>query len=354
MTPDDPTQFYARTRSAKRIVVVDLGFLGDSVHLAPALWEIDRHYPEAQLHTLSAPLGAEVLKMVPCVDRAWAYPLGDPSPPWWRHWDVIRALRRERFDLALNFSGADRTLFVTRLTGARWRASRLGGRDHWWKKLFIPVWTPRSLPEAPVWEQRLAVLRDLGMAPSGAPRFDLAIPPEARAWAASEFPGRVAHLSVNASTPMKEWPLENWAEFARLLLARYPGLTLAATAGAKPREQERIEGLARAVNDPRLRLVRPAPPLTHLTALLSRCVLHAGADSGVLHLALAAGTPTLALFRDYAGKNEWLPRGPRHRHLTRPCACAEQGRILPECQGRAACLGRIAPAEAVALASELL
>src|SRR5437899_201958 len=126
--------FYERTRAARKIIVVDLGFLGDSVQLVPALWEIKRHYPEAELHTLSAPVGAEVLSLAPCVDRPWAFPLGSPSPPWWRHWDLIRALRRERFDVAFNFSGADRTVFLTALTGAKWRVAHAAGREHFWNR----------------------------------------------------------------------------------------------------------------------------------------------------------------------------------------------------------------------------
>ena len=34
--------FFERTRAAKKIIVVDFGFLGDSVHLTPALWEIKK------------------------------------------------------------------------------------------------------------------------------------------------------------------------------------------------------------------------------------------------------------------------------------------------------------------------
>jgi len=109
----DAKDFPAATRDAQKVVVVDLGFLGDTVHLVPALWEIKDHYPNAALHVLSSPVGCEVLKMVRCVDRAWSFPLGPPSPSWWEHWDVLRAMRREKFDAAFNFSGADRTVFVT-------------------------------------------------------------------------------------------------------------------------------------------------------------------------------------------------------------------------------------------------
>ena len=76
-----PANFYRVTKSARKIIVADLGFLGDSVHLVPALWEIKRHYPAAQLHTLSAALGAELLGLAPCVDRAWAFPLTPQARP---------------------------------------------------------------------------------------------------------------------------------------------------------------------------------------------------------------------------------------------------------------------------------
>ena len=137
-----PANFYRMTQSARKIIVVDLGFLGDSIHLIPALYEIKRHYPDAQLHTLSATIGAELLNLVPCVDSAWAFPLTPQSPPWWRNWDILRALRREKFDLAFNFSGADRTIFITALTGAKWRLAQEGGRRHFWNRWLIPTWVP--------------------------------------------------------------------------------------------------------------------------------------------------------------------------------------------------------------------
>ena len=71
----DQTGFYTQTRVAKKILVVDLGFLGDTLHLVPALWEIKRHYPLSALHVLTSPLGAEVLRLAPCADRAWAIEL---------------------------------------------------------------------------------------------------------------------------------------------------------------------------------------------------------------------------------------------------------------------------------------
>src|SRR6185436_3570338 len=154
----NPIDFYNKSRAASKIIVVDFGFLGDSVHLVPALWEIKRHYPTAELHALSSEVGAELLRLAPFIDRVWGFPLGPKSPAWWKHWDFMRALRKEKFDLAFNFSGADRTLFFTALTGARWRLAHRSGRQHFWNSWLIPNWVERQSTKLPVFEQRRQVL----------------------------------------------------------------------------------------------------------------------------------------------------------------------------------------------------
>jgi ADP-heptose:LPS heptosyltransferase len=345
--PPSAANFFEQTRSARKIIVVDLGFLGDSVHLIPALWEIARQYPGAELHTLSAVVGAEVLRLAPCVCRAWAFPLAAPSPPWWRHWGLIRELRRQGFDLAFNFSGADRTVFLTALTGARWRVAHAGGRKHFWAPWLIKNWVPRRSSELPVYEQRSQVLAACGL-DLAEPRWELRIPEEAVRRVQSLVPPGAVHFSINASTVLKEWPLANWIGLARKLLASDSNLRIVATASAAPREQERVRALAEGTRDKRLLTFPAGLTIAELAAVLQRCRLHIGADSGVLHLAMAVGVSTLALFRDYAGTTEWLPRGQAHQHLLVACPCANVKE--PPClhMGQAQCLAGLTPDQVLA------
>ena len=154
--------------------------------------------------------------LAPCVDRAWAFPLTPNSPPWWRHWNIIGALRRERFDVAFNFSGSDRTIFVTALLGARWTLAREAGRRHFWNRWLSPDWVERGNRALPVFEQRRQVLAAAGFALEAA-RFDLRVPEEARQWAETAIADQPVHLSISASTPVKEWPLENWIGLVQML-----------------------------------------------------------------------------------------------------------------------------------------
>jgi len=339
-----PASFFKQSESAAKIIVVDLGFLGDSVQLVPALWEIKRHYPAAQLHTLSAPVGAALLELAPCVDRVWAFPLTPQSPAWWRHWDIIGALRREKFEAAFNFSGADRSIFLTALTGAKWRLAHEGGRRHFWNPWLIAHWVPRQSREIPVFEQRRQVLAAAGFTLAPA-RIDLRVPEIAPDSAAAGVPANSIHFSINASSPLKEWPLDNWAELAGMILKSDPSAQLVATAAANARESARLDRLAAAVPEARLRCVKGLD-IGQLAALLQRCRLHLGADSGVLHLAAALGVSTFTVFRKYPGLKEWLPpAGPQHKYLAAGCRCIESG--VDDCKAGevSQCLASISAAQ---------
>ena len=333
-------ELFSLTSGARRLVVVDLGFLGDTVHLIPPLWELRHHYPNAQIDVVTTPLGAAVLTLTPWIHRVWAIELDKARRSTWAQIRTIWALRHARFDLALNFTGADRTLILMGLTGARHRVARVPDRWHFWNPWLIRHWVPQPDRQQPVYDQRREMLKACGLPIAGPARFDLEIPEEAHRWAGKKIPAQSVHLSLSASTPIKEWPLNRWIELGRQLTAEFPELPIVVTSGASPREQTRVRDFSLAVGEGRvLSILQPSLP--QFAALLMRCRLHIGCDSGPLHLAMASGTPTLSLFRQYFGMEEWLPRGPHHCHLTVACACA--GQRKPPCLERSTsdCLNEI-------------
>jgi heptosyltransferase-1 len=338
----------------RRLLVVDLGFLGDTIHLLPALAVLRRHQPGTELHVVTTPLGAEVLRLTSWVDRVWEYPLGNPSPPWWRHLGLQWELRRQHFDAALNFSGADRTLFVTAAAGVPLRVTRQPIRDSWWRRQLAGRTLPSPSRAQPVFEQRRELLARAGYE-LGPVEFGLRLPPADLAWAAAEIGDAGIHLSINASSPFKEWPMDRWVDFTRRLLGEYPGLVVA-TGSSRPREQERLDELQQRVASPQLKVPRASLSLSRLAALVRHCVVHVGTDSGVTHLAVAVGTPTVSVFRDYAGLAEWRPGGPRDDAAVRPCRCVDRPAMDPACvvARTACCLAEISADEVLALVRKVL
>jgi hypothetical protein len=104
-------------------------------------------------------------------------------------------------------------------------------------------------------------------------------------------------LHTGSGSPSKCWPLERFREAARSLAGEGPWLFVAGPA------EEGVPAPAGAL------VARDWPPRV-LAAALARASLFLGNDSGVSHLAAAAGAPTLALF----GPTDpalWSPLGPR-------------------------------------------
>jgi ADP-heptose:LPS heptosyltransferase len=91
-----------------------------------------------------------------------------------------------------------------------------------------------------------------------------------------------------------------------------------------------------------------------VAAVLERCRLQIGADSGVLHLAVALGVPTLTVFREYAGLKEWMPRGEEHRYFLAGCRCINENRSDCLAAGRASCLAGITAEQVAAQAMQQL
>ena len=349
----NPADFYNRTLGAHKVLVVDLGFLGDTVHLVPALWELKTAYPQAALHVLTSTVGVEVLRLAPCVDRPWGLEMYPEKRTLRQQWGVLRALRREHFEAAFTFSGSDRNVLTTALTGARHRVAHPSGRWHFYNPWLVPDWVPRQDPTCTVFEQRRQMLADCGLA-LGPVRFDLQVDAPFIQWAAATAPASAVHISVNSSKPTREWPLEHHVALLETVWADQPELPFVASGSAKPRERERLRALAAQVNDSRLHILPENMSIPQLAAVLQRCRLHIGPDSGVLHLAVALGVPTISFFREQGSYQSFMPVGAQHKVLSMPCGCIDGHDAPCERLGRAECFARIEPSRVAALVREQL
>ena len=120
---------------------------------------------------------------------------------------------------------------------------------------------------------------------------------------------RLVAIHPGAGAAVKLWPAERWAAVGDALVERH-GARVVVTGSAA--EADLAEAVAGAMK------VRPLvlagrTSLMQLAALFGRCALVLGSDSGPLHLAVAAGAPTVHLFGpvDAVAFGPWGPAG-RH------------------------------------------
>jgi ADP-heptose:LPS heptosyltransferase len=115
-------------------------------------------------------------------------------------------------------------------------------------------------------------------------------------------------LHPGSGSPAKNWPAGRFGELARRLSPDREWLLVAG-----PADEEALESLG---VPPGARLARELP-LPPLAAVLGRAGLYVGNDSGVSHLAAAAGAPTLTLFGPTAPAL-WAPLGRRVEVVVAP------------------------------------
>jgi len=145
--------------------------------------------------------------------------------------------------------------------------------------------------------------------------------------------------------PAKRWAPERFAEVARAWLAGGSGRAAVLVGGAEDAAETQA---VRAASAPGARILdwTGRTTLPELLALLAGATAVIANDSGVAHLAAAAGRPTVAIFGSTDPR--WTaPRGPCARVVARPPACSPC--FLRTCRiaERYLCLRAIAPEDAL-------
>jgi ADP-heptose:LPS heptosyltransferase len=103
--------------------------------------------------------------------------------------------------------------------------------------------------------------------------------------------------------PEKRWPVQNYAELCRILYGR--GLDIVIIGG--PQETSLAHTIQRSV--PRARDLTGRTDFQRIAMLGAKAALAVGNDTGPLHLAAAAGAPTLVLFSGASDPALSAPRG---------------------------------------------
>ena len=309
--------FYDESRFARRVMLLDLGFLGDSIHLLPALRVLRQAYPEAELHVMVSEHVTKIMEVAPWVDKVWGYPRFPRGPKWYQDFGRIRRLRAANFDAVINLNGSDRSSILTGLSGARWRLGRRpeDGGPAFWSTMFTHIVEHPYKTEL-ISTQRWHCLKKAGF-PGAQPEFHPEIPEAARRSVREKAgdAGGWIHVSPFTTEDYKELPPGQIAEVLDQLHRRFPGEKIILTCSGHVREKTKMSALLAALNFQPWRVFAGELDLLELAALLQSSRLHLGGDSGGLHVAWMTGVPTVTWFRRYDGLPDWQPVGDRYRSV---------------------------------------
>jgi len=304
-----------RTDGVRKILAIELLGLGDNIHSLPVLCQLKRDFPDARLDVLVRKGNASLFEMVPWVHQTIPYATGEASLGLGGHIELLKRLRAERYDLVFNPSGNDRSTLLTWLSGGRLRVGRTQRKNNrrLWSLMHDEVLSYPYSTE-PMFLQKLAAWRQL-IPSKGAAGFHMET--DGRLFDAlalsADWAGRMIHVSAFASEDRRSLPLFQLVDLLEKLHARFPDHPLVISCAPTARETGRLAALLDHLSFKPGAVFMGTLDLPTLGALLRRCALHLGADSGALHLAWALGTPCVGWFRLHDGTPEWAPFGPRVR-----------------------------------------
>lgn len=288
--------------NVRRVLVVKLRSIGDTVLSTPSLIALRRFLPHAQIDILLEDWVAPVLEGFDAVDSVISVDKGSAE-----RLKTAWKLRGQSYDVAINLHGGTTATMFVRATGAR---HRIGYSYYQYPFLYnhllssaTEFWGQETTHSA---EQQLALLGFVGIPVEDRPKTRLAADERSIYSIKERHPKfEISNLKFTLLHPStafftKQWPTENFARTAEFLAGK--GLRVVAV-GSKSESQ--------VLDD--LKLLSTVPittfddlTLPEITALASKAQVFVGNDSGIAHIAAAIGTPSVVIFGS-SNRDHWRP-----------------------------------------------
>jgi heptosyltransferase-1 len=334
-----------------KILILKPSSLGDVIHALPVLRLLKLHLPQSRVYWWVEAGLAPLLEDDPDLAgvfkfqrNRWAWP-----HRWAEVWRNVRALRRERFDVAIDLQGLARSAFFAWFADAGLSIGldnpREGAREG--ARAAYDLVPPRSPPGAHAVDRYLTVLPLLGVPVQA--RFQW-LPDRPRVADKVRAKWRPAGnhwitLLPGSRWSNKRWPIEGFTDLARRLLSLSPTLKLAILGG----DDDRTSGAtSTAVAPDRCLDLTGRTSLTEMIEWLRLGDLVITNDTGPMHVAAALDKPVIALF----GPTDPDRTGPycqrNHVLQTTQLSCVPCLKDYCSNAEPLACLRRITPAQVCA------
>jgi len=209
----------------------------------------------------------------------------------------IKGIRKEKYDLILDFHCGPRASLITLFSGAK---LKIGYRIKY-RSIIYDLSLPRNKEEGYFHsvENHINLIRALGVKINALPSLDLPQALKEEEEKVETFiqdnklnGSKIIVLHISAGNKFRDWGTENLTQLAKLL-ARQEGIKIVLI--GEKEDQQAEEEILRRSNLPLLSLVGKLN-LRELRELISRSALFVGPDSGPMHIAASTSTPIVAYF----------------------------------------------------------
>lgn len=278
--------------AARRILVSQTGFLGDTVLSTPVITNLKRLYPEAKITVLTTPAALEMIAAHPDVDEVIGFDKRGKQSGLQGVIELAESLRQRDFDLALSLHKSWRSSAVIRLSKI---PLRIGFKEAAGSFLYTHT-VKRSHYTHEVY-RNLAILEPLGVnIMKVSSSLSLGIPPQFSENARDKLASLNGHHGVVGLAPGSVWATKQWtpsgfAAVGEQMRERGYGVVILGGPGDMD-AAKRVESLMAA---PVLNLAGSLS-LLQSAAVIKELSLLVCNDSAPLHISSAVGTPVVSAF----------------------------------------------------------
>ncbi len=347
------------TETGKSILVIANCRLGDSLVMIPSLQALRKHFGDGTRIVLASEAGGggfvgakEILQGRGLVDEF--VPM-DCSGSWlnraWKRLRLFIYLRRWHWDLGIVLMPPYPPLTMRLVERFRLYLRASGCRKILAPESIMPMRRDASgeleRMESVV-DAMMALLAPLGIPAPVAGDADFALPKSVDHFPADIPSGRYLAVAPAANMRAKCWPVKKYSAVLQKLRQAYPEITPIIFGGENERE------ICETLNEGIDGIVMVGRPLLEVEAVMRRCELYLGNDTGLMHLAASVGIRCLVIFSLRLSPGMWEPYGNGH------CVMLAKGIDCSGCLAETCpkphhpCMEKISPEEVWEKLSEML
>lgn len=259
----------------QKILVFSFSFIGDAILSTAVISPLRQRFPDAKITFLVGPRPFDLLAADPQIDQVLVYDNLGEHAGWRGKIRLIEFLRREKFDLVVDL----RDSLWSRFVGGKHWGMRIRGGDIHAVTRYLDVLQQHGLnvdgarPQLQLTAQMLTEC-DAFLTENGVDRRRVLV-----------------GIHPGGNWVYKLWGPESFAQIADRLCENWNAQILLF---AGPNERQ-LQGQVANLMHQRPICVRQ-DDLCQIAALIAACDFYIGNDTGPMHIAVAVGTPIIAIF----------------------------------------------------------
>ncbi len=315
----------------KKILIIRLSALGDTIHTLPMAYELRKQFPDVQIDWIVEDKAEKFIINNPLINNVYVL----PKKKWKNNPDkvsvvkeflsIIKSIKEQKYDIAIDTQQLLKSAVILGLSGAKRKITPDGGREFSWlfANEIIKMGRKQFDINYHVVKRNLEIAQYLGCSIQKNPEFVI---PDLNNEVSSEIKNIIEKLDNNRKTIViapattwenKHWTLQGWIDVINELKNDSNILITAAE-----KEKELAAKILAGINSENLVDLSGKTTLSDLVYIFKHSDMVISPDSGSCHIAWAVNHPKIITLFFATSANRTAPYGEKYFSLSAKTNCS--------------------------------